>query len=423
MARARERSRTERNASARKRGADIFQSLLYTGIFMSSLTGGLAVYDVYTVREHKTQASRTATLASEAVRDLSKQHYAFADVSNKHLIVAGSLPSQYVEDEDASDRIVIPYGGTFQLLPAQADRTTFNVRVSFPEASRKSRMMCDFLTTGARPVEIPDPDAVPEPVVVAAKAPMGRMAFSMMAVAEEPMMMTMSSKGNNGNGNGGGSTPTSDPGGSPSDGRNENACKNNNGNNGNGNGNNGHSNGNGNKVCGVNGDNDGGSGSTPTTPTNPTPTNPTQPEKLGTGETGEGQEPADPGVGGELPDNETGGETTNPDAGEGTDPADPEIGGETPEDGTDPADPEIGGELPDGEGGETPIDPETGGETPGEGTDPDLSGELPEEEEAPTRTVFRSDLMNGPVGLNYEILSANCGETAPEMSFLVKYHN
>lgn len=364
MARSRERSRTERNASARKRGADIFQALLYTGIFMSSMTGGLAVYDVYTVRENKTQASRTATLASEAVRDMSKQRYAFADVSNKNLIVAGSLPSQYVEDEEASDRIVIPYGGTFHLLPAQADRTTFNVRVSFPEASRKSRMMCDFLTTGARPVEIP------EPVDVAAGAPMDRMAFSTMAVAEEPMMMTMSSKGNNGNGNGGnngngnggGSTPTPDPGGSPSDGRNENACKNNDGNNGNGNGNNGHSNGNGNKVCGVNGDNDGGSGSTPTPPTNPTP--------------------ADPGVGGEPP------------ADGGTDEPEGPISGEEPgyEDGTDPADPEVGGELP-------------------------------EEEGAQTRTVFRSDLMNGPMGMNYEILSADCGETAPEMSFLVKYHN
>ena len=382
MARARERNRTERNASARKRGADIFQALLYTGIFMSSLTGGLAVYDVYTVRENKTQASRTATLASEAVRDMSKQRYAFADVSNKHLIVAGSLPSQYVEDEEASDRIVIPYGGTFQLLPAQADRTTFNVRVSFPEASRKSRMMCDFLTTGARPVEIPDPDAAPEPVVVTARAPMGRMAFSMMAVAEEPMMMTMSSKGNgkgnngngngnggnngngnngNGNGNGGGSTPTPtptpDPGGSPSDGRNENACKNNDGNNGNGNGNNGHSNGNGNKVCGVNGDDDGGS------------------------------DPVDPEIGGELPDGET---------------------GETPDEGTSPADPDIEGEQPGEEAGEVPGD---------------VGGELPEDEEGATRIIYRSDLMNGPMGLNYEILSAECGETAPEMTFLVKYHN
>ena len=131
----------EKLKSARKRGADMTQALLYAAFAIVVLISVLAMYQVVTLNSNKTTAARTVSTAAQEARTLFRNSVNFADLDNETLIQAGAVPTDAISGTD----ITLPYQGTIDFTP-EGEKFKATVELS---PTRGGRALCTFLSSGA----------------------------------------------------------------------------------------------------------------------------------------------------------------------------------------------------------------------------------------------------------------------------------
>lgn len=126
---------------ARKRGADMTQALLYAAFAIVVLISVLAMYQVVTLNNNKTNASRTVSTAAQEARTLYRNSVDFTGLDNATLIQAGAVPTDAV----SGTNITLPYQGTVDFTAATGGK--FQATVT-PTNTRGGRALCTFLASG-----------------------------------------------------------------------------------------------------------------------------------------------------------------------------------------------------------------------------------------------------------------------------------
>lgn len=131
--------------SARKRGADMTQALLYAAFAIVVLISVLAMYQVVTLNSNKTTAARTISTAAQEARTLFRNSVDFEDLDTAMLIQAGAVPTDAIGGTEEAPTITLPYQGTVAFDDAAGGKFQATVALS---GTRGGRALCTFLSSG-----------------------------------------------------------------------------------------------------------------------------------------------------------------------------------------------------------------------------------------------------------------------------------
>lgn len=130
--------------SARKRGADMTQALLYAAFAIVVLISVLAMYQVVTLNSNKTTASRTVSTAAQEARTLFRNSVDFIGLNTAMLVQAGAVPTDAIGGTPEAPTITLPYQGTVAFTP---NGNKFQAAVAL-SGTRGGRALCTFLSSG-----------------------------------------------------------------------------------------------------------------------------------------------------------------------------------------------------------------------------------------------------------------------------------
>ncbi len=141
--------------TARKRGADMTQALLYAAFAIIVLISVLAMYQIVSLNAKKEETTRVMNVISSEIRTMARgsaanmESYINGSASFEgRLIDLGIVPQSAVSDGD----IVLPYNGTLEaggFAINGAHDETFYMQIMFMNASRGGRALCAYLGSGS----------------------------------------------------------------------------------------------------------------------------------------------------------------------------------------------------------------------------------------------------------------------------------